>query len=203
MPSSDLEHERLGFTLGMSLARASDMSPTKSPLTTKASSSRPAHARESSSGAFSNKRNGLLCREIMRRPVISLVESDTLLAAARIMRDMDLGFLPVCATGGVVAGVLTDRDLTTRGCAEDLNMAKTAVASVMTRGAIACAPDDRVATAEALMRLHRVTRILILDREQRPCGVLSLSDIAQYGRPSKVGRTLQTVAERKYAPERP
>jgi len=77
------------------------------------------------------------------------------------------------------------------------------VRNVMTRGVIACRAGDPVTKAVALMRRHRVTRIIILDARGAAEGVLSLSDVAQYERPAKIGRTLQTVAERKYAPERP
>lgn len=37
----------------------------------------------------------------------------------------------------------------------------------------------------------------------RPVGIVSLSDVAQYEAPSRVGRTIRMVTERKYAPERP
>jgi CBS domain-containing protein len=142
------------------------------------------------------------CREIMQQPVHSVLEGDTVFVAARIMREEDVGFLPVSDTHGIVVGILTDRDIATRVCAAGSNASDTAVRTVMTTGVIACQPDDTVSKAAALMRRHRVTRIVVLNRGRRPLGILSLSDIAQYDRPSNVGRTLQSVAERKYSPAR-
>ncbi len=143
------------------------------------------------------------CREIMQQPVRSVLEGDTVFVAARIMREEDVGFLPVSDTRGIIVGILTDRDIATRVCAAGSNAADTAIRTVMTTGVIACQPDDPVSKAAALMRRHRVTRIVVLNRGRRPLGILSLSDIAQYDRPANVGRTLQSVAERKYSPARP
>lgn len=143
------------------------------------------------------------CQEIMRRPVQVLAESESIAVAARMMQEVDIGFLPICDAHGTVVGVLTDRDIVTRVCAVDASASETPIKKVMTRALIACQPDDPVSKAAALMRQHRVTRIVIVDRVRMPLGILSLSDIAQYERPAKVGRTLQTVSERKYGPARP
>ncbi|HVH46909.1 MAG TPA: CBS domain-containing protein [Labilithrix sp.] len=142
------------------------------------------------------------CSEIMQAPVRWVSENDTVQTAARMMRDADVGFVPVCRNGAVV-GIVTDRDIATRACAEDIVASVARVSEVMTHGAFACSPDSPVARAETLMREHRITRIVITDELSRPVGVVGLSDLAQYEAPAKVGRTLQTVAQRKYAPERP
>lgn len=145
----------------------------------------------------------ICCREIMKHPVTCVRRDDTVQDAARLMRDRDLGFVPVCDETGKVVGVLTDRDVATRVCAAGEPACETPVEAAMTRNVIACAPTDRLSRAIALMRQHRVTRVLVTDALGAPAGVISLSDVAQYERPWKIGRTLQTVAERKYAPERP
>jgi CBS domain-containing protein len=143
------------------------------------------------------------CAQIMKRDVRTIAPDDDLLTAARAMRDADVGFLPVCDARGVAVGVVTDRDIVVRACAEDTRLASVTVGSVMTRGVTACAPDDPLSKVVAEMRRHHVLRVLVLDARGAPVGVISLSDIAQYEMPSRVGRTLQSVAERKYAPERP
>lgn len=142
-------------------------------------------------------------QQIMRRNVHAVGERDDVLVAARIMRDNDVGFLPVCDEAGSVIGVLTDRDLALRVCAEDARAPATPVGSVMTRGVISCRPTHSVAHAERLMRKHHLTRIVVIDERRRPVGIVSLSDVAQYERPSTIGRALRAIAERKYAPERP
>lgn len=145
----------------------------------------------------------LRCFEIMRQPVHNVTEASTVQTAARLMRDADIGLLPVCDAHGVVVGIITDRDITARVCATNDPPAQTAVSRAMSRGVIACHPDDPVVKAERLMREHRITRILITDPSGRPVGIISLSDLVQYEPAGRVKRTLQTIAERKYAPERP
>ncbi|MBX3212501.1 MAG: CBS domain-containing protein [Labilithrix sp.] len=143
------------------------------------------------------------CNEIMKQPVRCVRDTDTVQSAARLMRDADVGFLPVCYQDGSVAGILTDRDIVTRACAGDGPPSAVIVGDIMTRAVVACRPDEAIAKASARMRQHHLTRIVILDARRTPVGVISLSDVAQYEHPTKVGRTLQAVAERKYGPERP
>lgn len=143
------------------------------------------------------------CQQIMKRNVHAVADVDDALVAARIMRDHDVGFLPVCDAAGRIIGVITDRDLAVRVCAEDARAATTPVGSVMTRGAVSCRPTHTVGHAERLMRRHHLTRLPVTDEQGRPLGIVSLSEIAQYERASRVGQTLKTIAERKYAPERP
>jgi CBS domain-containing protein len=68
---------------------------------------------------------------------------------------------------------------------------------------IAVRPTHTIGHAERLMRMHRITRVVVLDEAGRALGILSLSDVVQYVRPSRAGLTLQRIAERKYGPQRP
>jgi len=137
----------------------------------------------------------------MKRYVQSIDVSDTVQVAARRMREANVGILPVCEANGRVLGVVTDRDLAVRVCAEDLEASTTKVASVMTSAVLSCKPDDPVGRAEALMRKHRITRVIIIDDAGALAGVLSLSDLAFYEPSARAGRTLRAVSERKYEPE--
>jgi CBS domain-containing protein len=141
--------------------------------------------------------------EIMKRNVRVIAEGDDARAAARLMRDEDVGLLAVCDGRGGVVGVLTDRDIALRVCVGRDPPNAVLVRTVMTKNPICCRPTHRVAHAEALMRRHRVTRILVIDDAGKLVGIVSLSDIAHYEPPSKVGAIFRSVAERKYAPERP
>lgn len=143
----------------------------------------------------------MLCREIMKRHVLSADPKETVQSAARRMRDANVGLMPVCEGAGRVIGVVTDRDLALRICAEDIRPSTTEISEVMTRAVIACGPDDPVQHAEALMRKHRITRVLVTDPLGYLQGVLSLSDLVFYEPTSRTGRTLRAIAERKYEPE--
>jgi CBS domain-containing protein len=117
--------------------------------------------------------------EVMTRRVFSCRPGDTLAAAAGVMWEHDVGCLPVLGDAGEVVGMITDRDICmaayTRGARlEDLD-----VASVMSRGLHACAPDESVAKAEELMRLDRIRRTPVVDDRGRLVGILTLADLAR------------------------
>jgi CBS domain-containing protein len=139
----------------------------------------------------------------MRRPIVLIQASETVLDGARLMREADVGFLPVVDPRATIVGVLTDREIVTRVTALGLNPPEAPVSSAMTSEVVTCSPGALVSRAEALMRRHRLTRIVVVDEGRVPIGVLSLSDIAQYAQASRVGHTVQAVSERKYGVERP
>jgi CBS domain-containing protein len=141
----------------------------------------------------------MLCREIMHRHISTARESDEVRSVAGTMRDENIGFVPVLDEGGVVVGVVTDRDIVVRACVGIADPRRVLVGSMMSRAVISCRPTDGVETAERRMREHRISRLLVIDDDGALAGVISLSDIAQYDSPGRVGRTLQAIAERKYA----
>jgi len=119
------------------------------------------------------------CEEIMKRDVRTISPDDTVQAAAAIMRDANIGFLPVCdATSGRVVGTLTDRDIAIRVVAEG-HPASVSVGQVMTREVVTCSPEEDVRTAAQRMAAAKKSRIIVTDESGRPVGVISLSDLAQ------------------------
>lgn len=135
------------------------------------------------------------CEEIMKRNVECVSPQDTVQAAARRMRDENVGFLPVCE-GGTVLGTVTDRDLAIRVLSE-ARASTTAIDGVMTREVVACRPEDDLNKAEALMSKHRKSRMMCIDASGRLVGVISLSDIAQREPGVKASQTLRDVSERE------
>lgn len=135
------------------------------------------------------------CSDIMKRDVQRLLLDDTLLTAARIMRDTHVGFLPVCADDRVV-GVLTDRDITIRVAAEDWRPSSVRVSEVMTQEVISCNPHDSIQVAERLMATHHKSRIVIVDAEGALLGLISLSDLVKREDLLRAAETVRDVATR-------
>lgn len=119
----------------------------------------------------------MLVREVMNPSVEFVAPSAAVTTAAKIMRERDIGVLPVVDEHNVI-GMITDRDLTIRVLADRLSP-DTIVEDVMTPDLISCSPEDTVQAAADLMAERQVHRLLVLDeRDRSPCGILSLSDIA-------------------------
>lgn len=133
------------------------------------------------------------CDEIMKRRIETVPPSTAVAEAARHMEQHGVGFLPVCAASGEVVGVVTDRDIALRVCGDELPV-DVAVDRIMTRHVVACAPDDPLHRAEALMAKYGVHRVLVLDQERRLAGVVSLTDVAQCEEPIRLARLVRDIS---------
>ena len=136
----------------------------------------------------------MLCRDVMTKDVAVCRETDTVNHCARVMRDRNVGFLPVVDVRGMVNGLLTDRDLAIRVLAEDLSMA-TPVGSVMTRDVRVCRAKDPLRVAERHMAEVKRSRLVVVDDSGRCVGVISLSDVAQADTRAHAGHLLYEVTQ--------
>ncbi len=139
----------------------------------------------------------MLCSDLMRMEVDAISGEMSAEVVARRMRDELVGFLVVCDAAAHVLGVVTDRDIAIRLCAEN-RPGTTPVAELMSPDILACRPDDTLARAEVLMATQRKSRILVTDRDNTLLGVISLTDIAQVEEPLRAARVLREVTARGF-----
>ncbi|MBP2290442.1 CBS domain-containing protein [Azospirillum rugosum] len=134
-------------------------------------------------------------REIMTRQV-ELVNPDTPLQdAARMMRDANIGFLPVGENDRLV-GTLTDRDIAVRAVAEGKDVKTAKVADAMTPDLAFAFDDQDSSEAAQIMAEKQIRRLPILNRDKRLVGVVALGDLAtKTGDDDVVGQTVQDVSE--------
>ncbi|MBI1757386.1 MAG: CBS domain-containing protein [Fimbriimonas ginsengisoli] len=115
--------------------------------------------------------------QVMTRNVQVVHPDTTLRDAALVMRNANIGMLPV-VDGERVVGILTDRDLVVRGMAELRDPARARVRHVMTTDVVRVYEDQEMEDAIDVMGLMRVQRVVVVDRQERLLGVLSASDAA-------------------------
>jgi CBS domain-containing protein len=101
----------------------------------------------------------------------------TLQEAAKLMKSLDVGVLPV-GDGEKLIGMLTDRDITVRATAEGYDPKKTKVKEVMTADMIYCFEDQALVEAAVLMQEQQIRRLPILSRDMQLVGIVSLADLA-------------------------
>lgn len=118
-------------------------------------------------------------KEIMSSPAITCGQNDMLNTAARLMWENDCGTIPVTGEDGQIAGIVTDRDICMAAYTQGRAPQAIPVSDVMARQVFSCRPEDPVDAAERLMREKQIRRLPIVDRENRPLGVLSMNDIAR------------------------
>ena len=114
--------------------------------------------------------------EVMTHDPRTVDVDDTLVDAAREMRDGDVG--PVIVTErGRIAGILTDRDIAVRAVAEGLDPGATRVGEVATRNPTTVTAEQSIEDALRLMREQDVRRLPV-EQGGRPAGIVSLGDLA-------------------------
>jgi CBS domain-containing protein len=116
-------------------------------------------------------------REVMTQGPETVNPKASAKEAARKMKDLDIGSLPVC-DGEKLEGLVTDRDMVLRLVAEGLDPATTNVREIMTLGATYCFDDQTLEEAAAVMEAHQIRRLPILNRDKELIGMLSLGDLA-------------------------
>jgi CBS domain-containing protein len=100
-----------------------------------------------------------------------------LATVAKIMWDHDCGFIPVVDAAGVVAGVVTDRDICLATATRRLLPEHISAAQAMTTPIHACLVDDSISDVLATMTQCRIRRVPVIDGNGRLQGVISLNDL--------------------------
>jgi CBS domain-containing protein len=139
-------------------------------------------------------------RDVMTPAVQCVSPDDNLVEAAGVMRDLDVGAVPVCEQGTPV-GMLTDRDITVRAVAQGYDPAATKVREVMSSEVILVHEDDSVDSLVQLMERHQIRRVPVLTRDERLAGIVSLGDLAVDANTSLSAEALREVS-RPSAPVR-
>jgi len=136
------------------------------------------------------------CEDLMKTDVATVGLRDSAQRAARFMRDMNIGFLPVVDDRMRVLGTITDRDIAIRVVADSLPT-HTGIKECMTREIVSCRPTDDIDRAIAIMTERKKSRLMVLDNDDRLVGVISLSDIVEALDPVRAGQTLQSISSRE------
>ena len=123
----------------------------------------------------------VLAGELAAAPAFSVRLDSTVVDAARVMRDKEVGDVVVVDDDGRIAGILTDRDIAVRVVAVRADPEHTPVEEVCTRNPQTIDGLAGAEAAEQLMRERLVHRLPVVDDEKRPLGIISLEDLAASG----------------------
>jgi CBS domain-containing protein len=145
----------------------------------------------------------MLIKEVMTRGVEVVRPDETLQQAAHKMKSIDVGPLPVC-DGDRLVGMITDRDIIVRATAEGRDPRTTPVKDAMTPGVVYVYEDQDIEEAASLMKERQIRRLVVLDRNKRLVGILSLGDLAEdSGDEQLSGEVLESVSEPSEPARRP
>jgi len=116
-------------------------------------------------------------KDVMSSHVEVIRPETTLEDAAKKMKDVDAGSMPVC-DGDRLVGMVTDRDITVRATAQGVDPKSMTVKEVMSPDVVYGFEEQDVADAARIMEDKQIRRLLVLNRQKRLVGIVSLGDLA-------------------------
>ena len=135
-----------------------------------------------------------LIRDLMTRNVEKVEPDSSVRKAAEILKDRDIGSLPVCI-GKTVLGMLTDRDIVIRVVAEGRDSDTTRVRDIMSTDVVSVREDSDLIDAERIMHDRQLRRLPVLNARDELVGYLSMARVARTEAPIQSGRVLQGVSQ--------
>ncbi|MGE5690085.1 MAG: CBS domain-containing protein [Pseudomonadota bacterium] len=134
-------------------------------------------------------------RELMTTNPSTVQASTPIVEAARIMKQEDVGPVPV-VDGATLAGIVTDRDIVLRVVAEGRDPQATTVAEVMSSALVTVDPEQPLDEALRLMASHQVRRLPVVEEDGRLVGIVSQRDVAlQAGDDAAVGQVVEEISQ--------
>lgn len=134
-------------------------------------------------------------RDVMSTDCTCIGEQDSVLDAAKQLKALDVGALPICGTDDRLKGMITDRDIVVKVLAEGKDPATTTVGeigqgdgSTVTIGA-----DDSIDEALRTMSERQLRRLPVIDGK-RLVGLVSQADIARNLEPGQVGELVKAIS---------
>ena len=132
-------------------------------------------------------------QEIMTRDVELVGPDAPVREAAKRLRDLDVGALPIGENDRLV-GMITDRDIVVRGLASDRDYAQLRVRECMTPQVLYCDADEAAESVAANMARNQVRRLPVLDRSKRLVGIVALADISAHIEAQRTGDTVREIS---------
>jgi len=136
----------------------------------------------------------LKLRNLMTTNVRTCRVDSSVAEAARIMTDLNVGFVPVVDSHEHVTGVITDRDIVLR-CVAHGHGADGRISTYMSEPVVTCTPETDAHEAAELMARSQIRRLCVVEG-RRLVGVVALGDLAvQKIHVNEAGDALSSISE--------
>ena len=138
---------------------------------------------------------GKKARDIMSTDVAFIGADTPVVEAAKKMRDLDVGALPICGDDKRLKGIITDRDITIHVVAEGKDPSSTNAIDVGEGDAntVTIGADDSIDEALATMQRHQVRRLPVIDGHE-VVGIIAQADVATHLTVKETGQTVEAIS---------
>jgi CBS domain-containing protein len=133
-------------------------------------------------------------RKVMSSEPRTVGGDATVVDAARLMRDEDVGLVPI-VDGEKLAGTITDRDIAIRVVAEGKDPQSTKAMDVASRELVTIDPQQDLDEALRLMAQHQVRRLPVVEEDGKLVGILAQADVARHADSSRTGEVVEEISE--------
>jgi len=134
-------------------------------------------------------------RDLMTTNPQTVEPSTPIVEVARVMRDADVGPVPV-VEGDRLVGLVTDRDIVVRVVADGKDPSSTTVGEIMSTDLVTVDPDQPLDEALRLMATHQVRRLPVTEEDGRPVGIVAQADIArELGDDRATGQVVEEISQ--------
>ena len=136
------------------------------------------------------------CKDVMTRNPVSAQPEDSVANVARLMKEQDIGPVPIVQGSNELVGIVTDRDLAIKVVGEGRDPNTTQVGDVMTRDLVTCREDDDIQEVLRAMSMHQLRRIPVVDDNNMLVGIIAQADIAtRMDQPETTGEVVKDISE--------
>lgn len=138
------------------------------------------------------------CSDVMTPDPTCVTGGDSVVRAAEIMKNEDVGAVPVVDDEGSrqLVGIITDRDLALNVIADGKDPHSSRVEELMSRNPVTCRPDEQISTAMDRMAQHQVRRIPVVDNKGKLKGIIAQADIAtRIDQPERTADVIEDISQ--------
>jgi CBS domain-containing protein len=135
---------------------------------------------------------GMSIREVMTSEVKAVEPTATVVEAAKVMAEQDIGPVPIVEDGRL-AGIVTDRDIVVKVVAKGGDVNSMTVGDIASRDLVTITPDSDMNEALDLMAENQIRRLPVVEGD-RLVGIVAQADVARMGRDKKTGAVVEEIS---------
>jgi len=133
-------------------------------------------------------------RDVMTPNPRTVEPSTTVQEAAKVMRDEDVGPVPIVENGSVT-GIVTDRDIVLNVVAEGKDVTSTPVSEIASGDLVTVDPEQTLDEALRLMAQHQVRRLPVCEEDGRLVGIVAQADVALQSDDARTGEVVEQISK--------
>lgn len=135
----------------------------------------------------------MMIKDVMTANVGMAAPATTVAEAARMMKEADIGILPV-ADGDRLVGMISDRDIVVRAVANGKEAGEMPVSEAMSDRLLYCFEDQSLSDVASNMGENQIRRLPVLNRDKRLVGIVSLGDLSTSGATGEVAKAMEEIS---------